>query len=208
MLINVRSGQIDGSLPEALAFAVDIAETVKNATGTELGVWQALYGRPLGSVAWSANVESFAELAALNQKLAENADYLTKSDAARSLFIPGSFEDQLTRVVHTAGTPGAMAFVSAINAVIAPGKMAEATAWGIDIAEHAASVTGNAVTFGVGQFGAGGAVGWITGYPDAAAVDAGQEALANDAGYGERVTAAAGLFIEGSPTTILSQRLN
>jgi len=91
---------------------------------------------------------------------------------------------------------------------MAPGKAADASAWAIDIANHAASVTGNAVTFGVRQFGEGGAVGWITGYADAAAVDASQAALANDAGYGERIAGAAGLFIEGSPTQILSQRLN
>ncbi len=53
MLINVRSGQLDASLPEGLGFALDIAETVTAATGTELGVWQARYGRPLGSVSWS-----------------------------------------------------------------------------------------------------------------------------------------------------------
>lgn len=208
MLINVRSGQIDGSLPEAIGFAVGVAETVKNATGVELGVWQSLYGRPLGTIAWSVTVESIAELVGHNQKLAEDADYLAQSDAARSLFIAGSFEDQLTNVVHTAGTPGTMAFVQAITAVAAPGKQGDAMAWGIEMADYASGVSGNAVTFGVRQFAEAGQIGWIMGYGDAGAIDASQAALSSDAGYQERLAAGAGLIIPGTASSMLSQRLN
>jgi hypothetical protein len=208
MLINLRSGVIDAAIPDAIGFAVDIADHVENSTGVAVGVWQALYGRPLGSVAWSVVVESFADLATMNQKLAEDADYLDKTNAARQMFIPGSFEDGLTNIVHTAGDVGPMAYVSSLSALGIAGKMPEVMAFGIDIADHVSSVTGSNVSFCTDVFAEVGRVTWIAGYADAAAIDTAQEALATDAGYLERTSRIGDLFVPSSGSTTLSQRLN
>jgi hypothetical protein len=208
MLINVRSGVIDTNLPDAIGFSVDIAQVVESATGIPVGVWQTLYGRPLGTVAWSVTVDSFADLATMNQKLAEDATYLEKSGAAQDMFISGSFEDGLTNVVHTAGDQGAMGYVSALSAIGLGGKTAEVMAFGVGIADYVNSVTGNSVSFCVDQFAEIGRVTWVGAYADAAAVDAAQQALAADSGYLERTSAVGDLFLPGSGTNILSQRIN
>jgi len=207
MLINVRSGQVATDQMAGLAFAVDIAEEVESASGVALGVWTVLYGRPIGTVSWSAQLDSFADLAALTTKIGESSTYLEKVQAAAGLWIPGSFEDRLANVVHTAGDVGAVEYVSSLTAVAAPGRMQEAAAFGVEVADYVAGITGCALTFCVDAFADMGQMTWFVGYPDAAAVDRGQETIAADAGYAERTKATADLFA-ATATRTLAQRIN
>lgn len=208
MLINVRSGQIATDQVAGIAFAVDIAEEVEKATGVAIGVWTMLYGRPMGTVSWSAQIDSFADLATLTTKLGESSTYLDKVQAAAGLWIPGSFEDRLTNVVHTAGTPGPVDYVSSLTAVVAPGRTAEAMAFGVEVSDHVAGLIGCTLNFCVDAFADMGQVTWFVGYPDAEAIDTAQAAMASDAGYQERVNATADLFLAGTATRTLAQRIN
>ena len=184
------------------------SEVVESATGIPVGVWQTLYGRPLGTVAWSVMVDSFADLATMNQKLAEDATYVEKSGAAQDMFISGSFEDGLTNVVHTAGEQGAMGYVSALTAVGVAGKVADVMAFGVEIADYVHSTTGTSVSFCSDMFSDVGRVTWVAGYADAAAIDAANATLSADAGYLERTSVIGDLFVAGTGSEILSQRLN
>lgn len=206
MLLNLRSGQIDADLAEAIGFAVDVAAHIKDVTGHELGVWQSLYGNPLGTISWSVQVESFAELAALTQKLAEDAAYMEKASAARSLFMPGSFEDRITRVVHLAGTPNTPGYSSGINAIAAdiPG----ATAFGVEIADLVSAATGNPVMFCIDGYSNMGSMTWIQTLPDAESIDASQAALAQDAAIQAKMAESRSLFLPGHTTSFLAQRIN
>ena len=152
MYINTRTGQIASDQASGLAFAVDIAGEVERATGVPIGVWQGLYGQPLGSVTWSARVDTFAELATLNAKLGESASYLEKVAGASELWIPGSFGDRLARVVHAAGEPTSMAFVSSLTAVAAPGKQPDVAEFGAEVTDYVHQLTGAAVSFCAGVF--------------------------------------------------------
>lgn len=208
MLINVRSGQIATDQVAGLAFAVDIAEEVENASGVPIAAWTVLYGRPMGTVSWSAQVDAFADLATLTAKLGESSSYLDKVQAAAELWIPGSFEDRLANVVHTAGTPGAVEYVSSLTAVAAPGRAGDAAAFGVEISDYVAQLTGCSLTFCVDAFADMGQVTWFLGYADAEAVDSAQAAIAADAGYQERADATADLFLAGTATRTLAQRIN
>ena len=128
--------------------------------------------------------------------------------AASELWIPGSFADRLGRVVHAAGEPTAMDYVSSLTAVAAPGKQAEVAAFGVEIADYVHSLTGVALSFCAGAFSDVGEFTWIAVYPDADAVDAAQNAIATDPGYLERTVAAGDLFVPGTAAMTLSQRLN
>lgn len=191
-----------------LGFAVDIAEEVERASGVPLSVWTVLYGRPMGTVSWSAQLDSFVDLATFSSKLAESSSHMEKVQAAAGLWIPGSFEDRLANVVHTAGAPGSVDCVSSLTAVAAPGRMGDATAFGAEVSDHVAALTGCSLTFCVDAFADMGQVTWFVGYADAAAVDTAQAAIAADAGYQERVNATADLFIAGTPTRTLAQRIS
>lgn len=208
MHINIRTGQIASDQPSAMAFAVDIAGEVENATGHPVAVWQGLYGQPLGSISWSVQVDGFADIAAMTTKLAESSSYVEKVQEAQDLWIPGSFHDRLARAVHSAGEPSTVAFVSSLTAVATPGKQAEAAQFGVEATDYVSSLTGNALTFCVGTFTDVGEVTWLAVYADAEAVDAAQETIAGDAGYQELTAKAGELFIPGTATMTLSQRLN
>ncbi len=206
MLLNLRSGQIDADLPEAIGFSLDIAAHVTSVTGQEIGVWQALYGSPLGTVSWSAQVESFADLAAFNQKLAEDATYLEKASAGRNLFIAGSFQDQITRVIHAAGTPNTPAYSAGINAIAV--DQAAAMQFGVEIADLVSAATGNPIMFCVDGYSTMGAMTWIQTMSDAAAIDAAQAAMTADAAIQAKMAESSGLFLPGHSTGFLAQRLN
>lgn len=210
MYINLRSGQIANDMPAAMAFAVDIAETVEEATGVSVAVWTGLYGVPMGTVSWSSQIESFSTMATLGQKLGESAAYNDKvaSATAAGLFVTGSFQDRLANIVHQAGTPGPVQFVSSLTAIAQAGKAAEAMAFGVETADFVSSLTGTAVAFAANTFAEVGSVSWIAGYDDASAVDDAQAAVAGSAEYMERTRAAGELFVPATGATVLAQRLN
>ena len=209
MHISARTGIINNDQMAATAFALDVAEMVESSTGNTISVWSGVYGMPLGSLTWSTQVETFADVAVMETKLMENADYVAKvtEAGAAGLFIPGSFENHLARVIHAAGVQGPIEYVSTISATALPGKMHEAIAFATSISDHAAEVTGNPNTVGVSNWGTPGLITWFGGYAGADSVDAASEAIAADAEYQERVAAAADLFVPNSSQTTLARRL-
>ncbi len=210
MYINIRSAQAANDLPGAIGFAVDMAAEVEAASGVAIGVWTGLYGVPMGTVSWSAQVESFATMAAVGQKLAESESYAAKAAEAgeKGLFVTGSFADRLLNVVHQAGTPGAIGYVSSLTATAHAGNTAEAIAFGADMADFVAATTGNAVSFCVNSFAGVGEMSWVAAYADAAAVDDAQAALMGNAEYLERAAKAGELFVPATGAMTLAQRVN
>ncbi len=209
MYTTSRTAQAGNDLPGAIGFAVDIADTVENATGVPVSVWTGLYGAPMGTIVWSSQVESFATIASVGQKLEESADYLEKvaGAGASGLFITGSLENRLANVVHQAGTPGAIEYVSTLTATTNLGRAADAMAFGVEMADFVNGLTGSAVSFAVNTFSTVGQVTWFAGYEDASAVDDAQAAIAASAEYAERASGAADLFVPGTGEMVLAQRL-
>ena len=132
---------------EAMGFAVEIGRYVAKATGMELGVWTVLYGAPVGTVSWSARVDSHAAMGAATATLAADAEYQRRLTEAAPLFA-GPIEDLFLEFVATAG-PGRPVgdVVSIVTAGCANGQIGAAMAWGVDIMQHVAGVTGNDVSF-------------------------------------------------------------
>jgi len=97
-----RAADLDQA-PDAMAFAVDIAQHVKKVTGVEVLTWSAVYGAPIGSISWSCRAESLAAIAKMTDQLNADADYLDKVQQSRSLFT-GPLEDTIGEVVAISGT--------------------------------------------------------------------------------------------------------
>ncbi len=209
MHISARTGVINNNQVAATAFAVEVAEMVEATTGHTINLWSGIYGMPLGTLTWSTQVESFAETSVMETKLMENADYVAKVTEAgqNGLFIPGSFENHIARIVHAAGEPGATEYVSTISATAVTGKMHEALAFATSISDYAAAATGGANMVGVLNYGTPGLITWFAGYPGPEAVEAAQDALAGDAGYQAKIAESADLFLAGSAQTTLARRI-
>jgi hypothetical protein len=195
-------------LLEATAYAVDVAAKVSSITGLRLNAQQVEYGAPLTSLSWTTTVGSYAEMGAAREKLIADPGYLEAVQAGHELF-EGPAEDALIDIVATAGDGGHRGgFASMITAQCAPGKIGEAMAFGVEIMNHVAGVTGRDGVFGRGMHGPWASVGWISLSDSLDEVDEAQAALSADPDYLAKVDASRDLFLPGSGAGRLTRRLN
>lgn len=209
MYITLRRGQIATDQVAATLFAVEIAELVEQTVGNTISVWSSLYGMPLGTLSWSSQVDGLAHAQTQTTKLMENPEYLARVAEAgeQGLFIPGSFEDGIARVVHVAGEQGHVEYVSTTMGTIAPGQAAGAMAFATEVADLVAEVAATPVTVCTSNYGAAlGSLMFFVGYSGADGVDAAQDALMSSAEYQAMMIAAADLFLPDGQRT-LAQRL-
>ena len=209
MYISARTGQIANDMVAATTFALEVAEVVEEATGSELSVWQGTLGTPMGMLSWSSQVASFAEAATREQKLMESAQYIEMVQQAGNagLFVPGSLDNHFARVLHSAGPQGPVEYIQMIQARVATGKLPDALAFATDMADYASDLTGNQVTVAGSNWGDPGTMIFFTGHASADSVDASQDATMGDAGYQERLARAADIFVDGTAVAQLAKRL-
>jgi hypothetical protein len=208
MQLFSRQIQLSGPLAEISAYATEMAAHVSAVGGREIALWQTVFGAPLGTMTYAVRVEGIADLQALSAQVLADADYHAK--LAKGVdYVVGNAEDRLLQPLNgELGDPppvGSMALVT--SAVVANGAYEKAFAWGVDMAQHAASVTGIPTLFLAEQYGSFGSVGWIGVAADGATIDAGTAALNADADYLKKLGAAGELFVEGSGHRILSTRV-
>lgn len=80
-------------------------------------------------------------------------------------------------------------------------------AWGVEISEAYAAVTGTPVAFLADDYGPFGQVTWISVHGDAAAADAAGAATMADAGYLEKVDGGGNLFAAGYASRMATVRV-
>jgi hypothetical protein len=206
-----RVGVVTGSPVETLEWAVNITAKVNEAMDVEVSLWQGQFGYPLGTVAWTAVVESRAQLAAETMKLAADQGYLDLVGQGQAFAGTTPFEDSLGTLVHTTaepdGPPPIGAWAEITTAVPMGGKIAAAMAWGVEISDYHAAVTGSPVMFLADDYGTFGQVTWIAVHADAAAADAATAAVMADADYATKVDGVGDLFVPGQSNRSSSVRL-
>jgi hypothetical protein len=194
-------------LREALSFSADITTYVNHHTELEVSNHMFLYGRPQGTVAWSCLIEDHTQMARANEALFADDSYLDQTSKAAELFV-GPAEDALREVLHVAGEmDGPSAYTSAVISSASADRMADALAWGVEMAELVRRVSGRTCVFLADTYGSFGGVGWLTGFDDPAAIDAMRGSLREDEQYLTAMAASTGLFITGSGRTSLVQRM-
>ena len=187
MLMFSRVLTLSGSPRRAMPWAVGITEYVNAHSSMSATCWLASFGYPVGTVAWSALVESQAALAA------STADLLAD-------MVAGPGQDTLRELVY--GTPaeppalGAVATVTTATAIV--DRMADSVGWAVEIGQHVESVIETPVAVLTDVFGTLGTITWITSQPDFAAADVARGKLNADGDYLKKVSGSKGLFIEGS----------
>lgn len=172
--------------------AVDHARRASASTGLDLVPWVSVYGLPCAAVVYSVQVESQAAMAAALATLELD---------------PG--EDSIGEIVSVAGPGGSVGnFASVVLAQCAPGRIAEATAWGVDILSHASKLTGLDGVLVRGLYGPWATLAWIAVAESMDEVDDAAAALAADTSYLERIDDAGPLFLPGSASQRLLRRLS
>jgi hypothetical protein len=199
---------LQGDTRETMPWASEITAYVNANTEMDVSLWGSVFGYPTGTLAWSTIVEGRAQLGGEMAKLTTDNAYLDLALKAQD-WVTGPAEDVFRSLVHggPADEPPAVGAIASITqAVAATGKMPEAVAWGVDMAQHASSVTGLAVSLLVNAYGDFGGMAFISTAADMAVADASGDALQADADYVAKIGASAGLFVDGTAHQSLLQR--
>jgi hypothetical protein len=210
MLLWTRTHQAD-VLPgrDGLALAANLAHHATTTTALDVVPWVSVFGLPLGTVVYSARVDSHAAIDAALTALDDDESYQQRiADASRTLSV-GRREDTLGEVVNLTGSGDSVGnFATVVQARCAPGCIAEATAWGADVLSLVSKVTGLDGAFLRGLYGPWATLVWISLAESMEEIDIATGALAADATYLERVDDAGPLFFPGSASRRLLRRLS
>jgi len=182
MYLFTRSGRFaPGPIREAMAFTVEVTEKVRQDTSLDLHTWQASMSPELGTITWAAFVDSLEELEAAQDKLAVSDQFMDLTEKGGKLFA-GPLADGLATVVHGEPAPDRPlpAYVSSARAIAANGRLGDAIAGGIEIAEAAARITGAPMMFLVDATGPYGGCRWTSGFADIGELERAEAALAAD----------------------------
>jgi hypothetical protein len=209
MYLFSRVAHIDfNRAEEAMTFTAGIASVVTEVTGLETHAWSGMYGAPLGRVSWSCRVESHAAMAAASAKLLADEGYQQRIAGANGLFT-GDITDTMLDIVAVAGTPGPIGqYASVVRAQCAPGKIASAMTWGVEVLNHVAALTGNSMSLGYSVYGPWATMAWLSTAATMDEIDAANAAMAGDASYIARIDEGGPLFMGGSAEQVLLQRLD
>ena len=208
MQLFTRQLATHGPLDAALAWGAETAAMASSKMGLEVALWNAGFGAPVGSLAFTTRIEGIADLSERAGKVADDAEYAAQIAKAADM-VAGPAQDSLATPLHgdLGDPPPVGSFAVVTNAVIANGKYAEAVGWGIDVAQHVTSLTGMPVGMMMQEYGTFGQLTWIGVGADAAAVDASAAATNGDADYIAKLSAAGDLFVPGSGNRVLVTRV-
>ena len=193
---------------DAHAFAVDMGQYVSATTGLDVVPWATVYGGAAGTVTYSARVDSQGAVAAALATLAADPGYQSRLATSVGHLFTGPVDDAFSEFVSFVGSGGNVGkLVSITTAQCAPGRTAEAMAWGVDILSHASKVTGLDGALVRALYGPYATLAWISLADTWDEVDASTVALAADATYLERIDDAGELLLAGTVSRRLLRRL-
>jgi hypothetical protein len=166
---------------EGITFVTSINEKVHQETGLDIHTWGASMSPELGTVVWATVVDSLEELEAAQDKLAVSDSFLEMAEKGSHLFA-GPLRDGLAQIVTGGFDRGAAlpAYVTVARATAANGRLSDAMAGGVEIAELATEITGIPTSFLVDVTGPYGGCRWNSGVADIGTLERSEAALMAD----------------------------
>lgn len=198
MLLFSRIVTLNGGPRRIMPWVGEITAYVNANSSLEVTAWAGTFGHPIGTVAWSAIVDSEASLSAATGALLGQGAYLDLVEGAADMItVPG--HDLLRQIVH--GEPsdppplGAVARIVTATAVLS--RFGDAITWGLDMAQYMEKLNAVPTAVLTDVFGTMGAITFITIAADSATSDTQRERRGDD-GYMSRLAVTKDLFLEGS----------
>jgi hypothetical protein len=209
MYLFSRRATLTGSERRSMTWAAEVSVYVDAHSSHTLTAWRADFGYPVGTVIWSAWVDSLEAMNAGFAALAEDDGYEAMTDKGLEFMTSGA-EDELRQAIH--GGPGDApppigAVTTVTTAVMAGGSYSDAATWGVEMAQLVEEVTGLPTLFLVDSYGTFGQVTWLSGAPDLATADSSTETINAHSEYLKRLEAAGDLFLPGSGVRGLVSRI-
>jgi hypothetical protein len=203
MYIFARNRRLNpGSMRAGVAAAVEGGSKASELIGAPIFVWASVLSPTTGTAMWSMRVDHLDELMAHADTLSASDEFDHWLSSTDGLF-DGPFSDVVSEVLHGIPTGPPAAYINVVTGTCANGSIGEGMVLGVDIAEMATTITGNATMFLSSLFGDFGAVGWLTGLPDLAALEADNAALASDPEWVKLVDRAGHAFAPGVTSSLL-----
>ncbi len=208
MYLFTRAGRLGpGSVREGLEFVAAMTDRVHQDTALDVHTWGASMSPELGTVVWATLVETLEELEAAQDKLTVSDRFSELAEQGSKHFI-GPLRDGLATVVsgnmdRSAPLPS---YVTVARAVAANGKLSDAIAAGVEIAETATRISGVETAFLMDATGAFGGCRWQAGHADIGSIDRGEAALMADPGW-LRLIDRVGSFYQAGVTQAVYRRI-
>lgn len=193
------------TVPEARAFAVEIAKKASGVTGRPVSAQEALFGPQPGTISWTTPVTSMADMGELMAKLEGDAGFVA-AVAAGVGFFDTAAEDSLFQFLANSIESTDDRYYSGLSAVARAATMPDAVAFGLKSQAYMQEA-GFATAFGPSTYGPVGELGWIVAANSMEELDRLHEFMATDAGYAALGSEAADLFEPGSGMRQLSRQL-
>jgi hypothetical protein len=214
MYIFSRTRRLTGGNPQkAMAWSTATTEHAAQTIGLPINLYVHTMSPDVGTTVAGLAVPDLATLEGAFDKLAVDTAYADLVERGHEFVQTGSTQDRLAQVVY----PDALApdpdrrfdYVVAVQSTINAGQGARGMAAGVEAAQRAETLTGAVVLFLGSVTGNYGGVGWLLMYPDAAALDRGQTALAGDPGFMEFVDSLKGVYADlpGGTTQVIIRRI-
>ena len=182
MYLFSRSRRVDpGEFMEAMEWTINVTETVNRITGREIEAWTAFASPELGTIVWSMWAESMVDIETVGDKLVADSEYVKLVKKGSDHF-EGPVTDGLMSLIYGAPDPDAPRanYVGVATATAANGRVGDAVAGAIAIADKATAITGHTTMVAIGATGPFGGIAWMTLVPDLATMEAGEAAMLAD----------------------------
>lgn len=202
--------QVRGDPRKTVPWAMALAALVNRKTALQGSLWVGQAGVPVGSLAFTAFVQSRTEIGAADEQLRNDDEYLDLVMEGQPHVVSAP-ENSLLEIVHTAGNEYRRAEVGSVVAIISaevrPGNYMAAGQWSIEMADLVTEITGFSTLFARNVAGSFGGVEWIQAAPDSGAMEAAEESINKDGRYLAKLDQISGLFVEGSGRRVLARRI-
>ena len=185
----------------AFTYVNEITAQAAAVSGVEINAWITVGSPNAATVGWSAWFETMSAWEAATDKLAADTLYNEAIEGGDSLFT-GSVTDRLINVITPLSIDAPPTYVGTVNAVAAAGHFGDAINHGLEIAAAATEISGLNTLFGIGSTGPYGGIGWLTGAPDIAAFEAGQNKINADPKFLELVDSGGKFYAPGAEQTL------
>lgn len=192
MYLFYRSARLGpGSAHEQLSWSLSMTEKVNQVSETRYSLWTPFLSPGVNTLIWTTVVESLSTLEATNDKLLVDEGYHMLLEQGARYASADPINDGLMQYLHLDGADKPPAYVSVVQAQLAPGQYVHGVEVGLEIAQRAKAASGVPVSFAIASTGVYGQVEWHAGYDCVDHLQRAGEALNGDLSFAQYLDAEA-----------------
>ncbi len=190
MYLFSRTARLGEGNPQTqLDWALRITEKVNQISEIPVQLWTTVFSPSSGRLVWTATVENLIELETIENKLLADSGYTALVEEGGAHASGDPIDDNLLQFIHADPKSAEIdaQYATTVQATMAPGGLVRGIELGVETALRAAEITGCPTSFCVAATGVYGSVEWVTVYASVEELQHGQEALAADTSFSEKV---------------------